>query len=229
MIKLTRPQMTRFIFTLMLIAFLGLVYMAYKDFSLTPTERFEYAQQAEKDGKFSTAERYYISAAADTDKNVSKIAAYYLGRLYKTGGKNFPVNGKRAEMYFEQAALENLPQAQYELALMYDVGDKIPENRERAVYWMNLSAKQGYTDALYSLGVWIERGYLGQPDMDKVIALYEKAAQNNHIYAITSLIALYSGGFSAFPRDVEKANYWMNKLVELNQKNNNTQNETKRG
>ncbi len=221
MIKLKRSQLARFVFVLMFLGFFALVYMAYKDFSLTPAERFEYAQQAEKKGQFSMAERYYISAAGSSDKDVSKVAAYYLGLLYKRGEKNFPINGKRAEMYLEQASLENLPQAQYELALMYDVGDKIPENRERAVHWMNLSAKQGYTDALYSLGVWIERGYLGKPDMSKVVVLYEKAAQQNHIYAITSLIALYSGGFSEFPRDTEKATLWMNKLVELNQKNNN--------
>lgn len=208
--------LTRTLLLLIIIAVSGVIYTSFKDFTLSPTEQFELAQKAEKENSPFKAERYYLMASTSSDKNVSKLAAYYLGNLYRLGGNGFPINGPKAEMFLEQAALQNLPQAQYELALMYDVGDKILENREKAARWMNLAAQNGYIDAIYSLGVWVERGYLGEPDMQKVLALYEQAAQHGHIYAITSLIALYSGGSKKVEPNPEKATYWMNKIVEMN-------------
>lgn len=215
--KLKRiPYFTHFLFILMIITLFGIIYVSFKDFMMSPAEQFETAQIAEREGALQKAERYYLMVANDSDPNVSKIASYYLGRLYRNGGEGFPINGRRAEMFLEQAALKGLPQAQYELAVLYDVGDKVPENRERAIHWMSVAAQQGYSNALYGLGVWIERGYLGKPNMNRVVSLYEQAALQNHIYAMTSLIALYSGGFSDFPSNPEKAVYWMNKLTELN-------------
>ncbi len=212
------PYFMHFLFILMTCALVGILYLSVKDFMLTPAEQFETAQKAEQAGELRKAERYYLMAASEADISVSKLAAYYVGRLYRTGGKGVPSDGRRAEMFLEQAALENVPQAQYELALMYDVGDKIPENRNKAVKWMNLAAQSGLVDALYGLGVWVERGYLGEVNMDKVIGLYEAAAMQDHILAITSLIAIYSGGFNDVLRDTEKANYWINRLTELKKK-----------
>lgn len=210
-----RIRFSHFVFLLIAISLFGIIYIALKDFMLTPAQQFEIAQQAEKDGFYKQAERYYLMVVNSSNEKASKIAAYYLGTLYRKGAPNFPVNGRKAEMFLEKAALEGLPRAQYELALMYDVGDKIPSNRAKAVAWMNKAAQQGETEAVYSLGVWIERGYLGIPDMAKVIALYEQAAAQNHVYAMTSLIALYSGGNKNFPAHPEKASYWMNKVAEL--------------
>lgn len=142
------PYLTHSLFILIIISLFGIIYFSFKDFMLSPAEQFEMAQTAERDGSLRKAERYYLMATNGDDANVSKIASYYLGRLYKTGGDGFEINGRRAEMFLEQAALKGLPQAQYELALLYDVGDKIPENREKAIKWMNASAQQGYADAL---------------------------------------------------------------------------------
>ncbi len=212
------PYLTHFLFILMACALVGVLYLSVRDLTLSPAEQFEIAQTAERDGVLKKAERYYLMAASASNEDVSKIAAYYLGRLYRVGGENFPADGRRAEMFLEQAALQHVPQAQYELALMYDVGDKIPENRVKAIKWMNLAAQKGLSNALYGLGVWVERGYLGAPEMDKVIALYEQAAEQDNILAITSLIAIYSGGHSETLRNMEKATYWANKLAQIKAK-----------
>ena len=212
------PYVIHLLFILIIIALFGIIYISFKDFMMSPAEQFEMAQLSEKEGALHKAERYYLMAANnDLDENVAKIASYYLGRLYRNGGEGFNINGRRAEMFLEQAAVKGLPQAQYELALLYDVGDKVPENRERAIHWMTQAARQGYTDALFGLGVWSERGYLGKPNLNRIVSLYEQAAVQNHIYAMTSLIALYSGVYDEFPRNSDKAVYWMNRLTELNQ------------
>lgn len=207
----------RTLFVLILFSLCGIIYVAGRDLTLSPAELFETAQKAESAGSYKKAERYYMLANERDNQDTAKLAAYYLGRLYKKGGPSFPVNGKKAEMFLEQAALQNVPQAQYELALMYDIGDKIPENREKALKWMNLAAQNGLPEALYSLGVWVERGYLGEPNTDKVLTLYETAASKGHIFAMTSLIALYSGGFQGVSKNQERADYWFQELKKKQQ------------
>lgn len=215
----------RLLFILIALSLSGIGYVISRDFALTPAESFEMAQKAEHEGAFQKAERYYLRAAQGENADTAKIASYYLGKLYRTGGVSFPVNGRKAEIFLEQAALQNLPLAQYELALMYDVGDKIPENREKAVKWMNLAAQSGLPEALYSLGVWVERGYLGKPDMNKVLALYEQAAQSGHRQAMTSLVAIYGGGFQNVPEDQEKSLFWFYQLNKNNPLLNNEEND----
>ncbi len=205
----------RLLFLLTALSFFCVILVALKDFSLSQGDRFERAQTAEQAGAFRQAERYYLMAVDGDDESVSKVAAYYLGVLYKKGGTGFTPNAKQAVVYLERAAQLGLPQAQYELALLYDVGDKIPENREKALAWMKKSAEQGFADALYGLGVWMEREYMGKPDMEQVVSLYERAAEQNHVPAMTGLISLYAGGAADFASNQEKALYWMNKVAEL--------------
>ncbi len=214
--KKTSPfmrQLSRFIAMLIIFSIIGIGYLALRDAFMTPAEQFEAAQTYEREQQFKKAERYYLIVADGDDENLSKLASYYLGMMYKKGGKGFPVNGKKAEMFLESSAIKGLSQAQYELALMYDIGDKIPENRAKAIAWMNQAAQQNNPDALYGLGVWAERGYLGKPDMDKIVTLYEKAAEQGQVNAMTSLVAIYSGGFGGFPQNIQKAVYWQNQLT----------------
>jgi TPR repeat protein len=86
---------------------------------------------------------------------------------------------------------------------MFDVGDKIPEDRKQALKYMKMASEQGMADACYALAVWQERGYpTGQDPID----LYEKAAQQGNKNAMTSLIVRYEGN------NPERQLYWYNKL-----------------
>lgn len=205
-------QLSRFLFSLSVLVFVGILYVSFKDFFLTPTELFETAQKAEYAGNFNRAEKYYLIALGADDENIEKLSAYYLGNLYKKGNDTFPQNMRRAEMFLTQASNLSLPQAQYDLALLYDVGDKIPEDKENAKRLMQLAADQNYPDAIYALAVWHERGYFGEVDDEKVLNLYTQAANQNHVQAITGLIARYSIGTPEAPAQKEKAIHWMNKL-----------------
>ena len=72
--------------------------------------------------------------------------------------------------------------------------------------------KSGYSEALYSMGVWIERGYLGKPDMKKVLDLYEQAANKGHTNAKKSLVVLYAEGHGGFPKNLERKQFWLRNL-----------------
>lgn len=100
-------------------------------------------------------------------------------------------------------------QAMYKLALMYDVGDHIPENREQAIYWMQKAGNTNLAEAQYAIAVWAERGYFGQEGKDLIIPLYTAAAEQGHLNAMKSLANIY--------RDTnqEKTQYWMNKIQQV--------------
>ena len=107
-----------------------------------------------------------------------------------------------------RAAKKGLPKAQYELALMFDVGDKIPENRLEANKWMEKAANAGMPEALYAMGVWTERGNFKEANLKAAINYYEQAAQKGYKNAIISLIAIYAD------TNKDQQLFWINKLKE---------------
>ena len=117
--------------------------------------------------------------------------------------ENYPL----AARYLTRAADKGLPQAQFALATMYDVGDKIPENKELAKKYMAMAVQSDYPPALYAMGVWMERGYYGHPDMDQVVNLYQRSAERGYVNAMKSLIVLYS------TENPEGKAYWYHELM----------------
>ena len=207
---------------LLIISILIIGGIALKDVMMTPTERLKVAVHALDAGEYKKAERAFLIVEEKGNAQERLSAAYYLAQMYLKGAKGFAVNAQKAAIFYEKAASAGLAEAQYQLALLYDTGDKIPENRSKALLWMNEAAKQGMPDALYGLGVWIERGYMGNDiSMDKVVALYEVAAVQGQKNAMTSLVSIYASGHGRFPNNVEKATYWKARLDELNQQKNN--------
>ncbi len=193
--------------------------LAVKEALISPAERLVLAVQSLNAKEYKKAERNFLIVEETGDAEQRLSAAYYLAQLYHKGAEGFAANGQKAAIFYEKAGMLGLPEAQYQLALMYDTGDKIPENRSKALLWMNEAAKQGMPEALYSLGVWIERGYMGpEIPMEKVVALYEGAAAQGHKNAMTSLVSIYADGFGPFPLNVKKSVYWKSRLEELNQK-----------
>ena len=55
--------------------------------------------------------------------------------------------------------------AQYNLGLMYDNGEGVPENDSEAVKWYRLAAEQGIATAQYNLGIMYDNGE-GVPEND---------------------------------------------------------------
>jgi len=96
--------------------------------------------------------------------------------------------------------------AAYKLALLYDTGDRVPENRERAIFWLQKAEQANLADAQYVMAVWSERGYFGRGSADLTIPLYEAAARQGHLNAMKSLANIYR------ETDLEKHNFWMRKI-----------------
>jgi hypothetical protein len=78
------------------------------------------------------------------------------------------------------AAKTEDPIAQYNLALAYDEGWEIRENKQKAFQWYQKSADNGLAEAQYALGQIYTKKYAAPfgvtPDEDKALALIKKAA-----------------------------------------------------
>ena len=97
-------------------------------------------------------------------------------------------------------------EAAYKLALLYDAGDRVPENRERAIYWLQKAEQTNLANAQYVMAVWSERGYFGSASSDLTIPMYEAAARQGHLLAMKSLANIYR------ETDPAKHQFWMNKI-----------------
>jgi len=74
-----------------------------------------------------------------------------LGMLYLE--KNYSA----AAYWFDRAARQDFPYAQYNLAVMYLDGLGVKQNKESAIFWMQKAANQGYLIAMKTLDTIMEK------------------------------------------------------------------------
>ncbi len=66
--------------------------------------------------------------------------------------------------------------AQYCLGNMYDFGESVPVDDEKAFYWYKEAADQGHTDAQYNVAVLYEKGRGVERSLENACLYYSKAA-----------------------------------------------------
>ncbi len=214
MLKIKKgARFSSFLFTLTILSVGGVIYGVTKDFFLSPIEQFQIAQQADFNKEFKKAERFYLLSERSKDISVSRLSSYYLGLLYKKNEARGLQNFNEAKRFLTKAAELGLPQAQYELALLYDTGDKIKEDRDQALFWMKKAADSGFVEAEYAYGVYLDRGYKAGEGISQALLYYEKAANKGHQRAIKGLALIYKMGADGIAPDADKATFWMNKVL----------------
>ena len=211
-----RNQLNRFIFLLLALSFIGVFYASFKDFFIEPSAQFELALKADADKQYQKAEKYYLLASKSETGELKRLSFYYLGMLYKKKEAGVLKNYQKSARYLEKSANLGLKQAQYELALLYHAGDKIPENMEKAISYMQLSVEQQYAPAEYVWAVWIERGYIGKVSPQDSLSYYEKAAYQGYMPAMKGLALLYQLGTNDVQKDPKKAQYWYEQILKQN-------------
>ena len=104
-------------------------------------------------------------------------------------------------------AEQGVANAQYNLGVMYDNGEGVPQDYAEAVKWYLLSAEQGYAPAQKSLGDIFLFGRGVVNDYSKATKWYRLAAEQNHASAQKSLGANYEYGLGV-PQNNVKAYMW---------------------
>jgi TPR repeat protein len=114
-----------------------------------------------------------------------------------------------AMSYWRALADEGDARAQYDIGLMYGLGQGAPQDYAQALYWYLKAAKQGNPGAQFELGDMYSRG-LGVPrDQTQAAAWYRKAADQGHAVAQYNLGVIYERG-QGVQQDYARANMWFN-------------------
>ena len=161
-----------------------------------------------------------------------------LGYAYEFGiGTSFSI--KEAMKYYEMAAKQNNALGMTNLADLYIQEDKLKkakpllvkaaekehgyaqyllamnffyykqENNKEALYWLEKSASNDESEALYQLGLY----YAEKADLAKAIKYYQRAAELNNAEAALELYYIYGEGFGV-EQDEDKALFFLKKAAE---------------
>jgi TPR repeat protein len=109
-------------------------------------------------------------------------------QAYKNG------NYKKAARLLQKPAEQGNAEAQASLGFMYEFGEGVRKDDQKAIYWYKKAAEQGNADAEFSLGNSYLDGERVRQDCQKGIKLLTKAAKQGHIQAILSLGRMYWHG-----------------------------------
>ena len=100
-----------------------------------------------------------------------------------------------AVRWFKLAAAQELPQAQYNLAVMYESGAGIAQDFAEAVRLYDLAASQGVAIAQFNLGLMYEKGTVIAQNSSMALFLFKLAAEQGFAHAQTK------NGNSEFQRE----------------------------
>ena len=105
------------------------------------------------------------------------------------------------------AAKQGEAYAQFNLGIMYEYGDGVPENDAEAVKWYRKAADQGHANAQSNLGFMYEKG-MGVPEnYAEAVKWYRKAADQGDAYAQYNLGFMYATG-AGVPENSIRAYVW---------------------
>jgi TPR repeat protein len=91
-----------------------------------------------------------------------------------------------------KAARIGVPEAQYQVGLMYAHGMGVNKNLGKAIEWISKAAERGVLSAQYLLATRYEAGVGVQRDMRQAVLWFEKAAHNGHIKSTFKLGKIYA-------------------------------------
>ncbi|RIA88009.1 hypothetical protein C1645_827011, partial [Glomus cerebriforme] len=148
--------------------------------------------------------KHNIPAEQECNNAQNKLEYYY---------ENREKDLEKAICWLQKAAESNNIDAQYNLALLYENGEKTERNLEKAFYWYQEAAENGYKDAMNSLAIYYSNGKGTEKNLEKAFNWHQKAAEIGHIKAQFDLAVCYYNG-KGTEKNLEKAFYWFQKAAE---------------
>jgi uncharacterized protein len=114
----------------------------------------------------------------------------------------------------QQASKLNIPEAQYNLGVIYENGYATEKNIDSAYYWYQKSANQGWNDGLYKMMMAHAQGTGAEQDYPKAFEYALECALNNDPTCMHNVVTAYKDGFGT-EKDSDKMLEWAIKLGKL--------------
>ncbi len=102
--------------------------------------------------------------------------------------------------------------AQFNLGLMYETGQGVPQNYVQAVRWYRTAADQGYASAQSNLGLLYADGQGVTQDYAEAVRWYRKAADQGTAQAHHNVGLMYYNG-QGVTQDYVQAHMWYTTLL----------------
>ena len=134
------------------------------------------------------------AAKAGVLKAQQEIADIYATTDDRSPFKKF-ADSKKAVQWYTQLAELNVPEVQYKLARIYDLGlFNVNRNMEKAFDLYLRAAENNFTEAQYEIGLMYEEGKEVEQNLDRAIFWYKRAMDNGNPFAKYQLARLYEQG-----------------------------------
>lgn len=98
-------------------------------------------------------------------------------------------------------------EAQYNLAVIFEVGNELPKNYDVAFEWYCKSAEQGYPKAQNNLGLYYQLGIATPKDVNIAVDLYRQAAKQGYSHAEYNLGQCYLNSMGVRHSYIEAARF----------------------
>lgn len=126
---------------------------------------------------------WYEKAARQQEKN----ALYHLALMMI---KREDKDDRLIFRLLEQAARQHHPHAQYNLGVMYQKGDGVKADPQKAFHWYRKAAQAGLARAQYNLGMLYHSGIGVTQDGDEAIKWWKEAAKQGQEDALKLLLSI---------------------------------------
>ena len=125
------------------------------------------------------------------------------------GRKDYPT----ALAWFRKAADQGFAKAQYNLGLMYELGDGVARDYAQAMIWYRKAADQGLATAQYEIGHLYNGGHGVARDYAQAMIWYRKAADQGDASAQNNIGFMYADG-RGVGQDYQQAMIWYRKAAD---------------
>lgn len=115
-------------------------------------------------------------------------AQYLMGLMAIRGSetKNYP----EALVWFSLSAVQSQPDAQYNLAVLYERGLGAEKNKSKALLWYHAAAENNYPQAQFNLGCFFLWGIGTSQNFDEAVRWHKRASEQGITEAKQNLIRL---------------------------------------
>jgi TPR repeat protein/membrane associated rhomboid family serine protease len=120
---------------------------------------------------------------------------------------------------FRRSAAAGLPEAMFDLALLYQQGHGTIKDQQKAIAWYEKAANAGSTDAMNNLGIIYAQGDGVKADPEQAARWFSSAAGAGQLAAAKVLSVMYvTGEIKGTDFDAVAAMQWFKKLADDNSK-----------
>ena len=167
------------------------------------------AEQGHIEAQYDLARKY--GEGKEVHRDYQQAAKWYQMAAEYT---RLPGESRTNEIAFTIAANRSAAT----LGSMYETGQGVPYNPQKALKWTRKAATEGHAPAQFTLGNKYARGQDVTQDHQQAARWYARAAEKGHAGAYFALGVMYDNGHGV-PQDFVKSYAWMNLAAARGDKN----------